>query len=261
MEKTEKELAFLRGIYVEPEWTSKFTELFNESVIVDEYSTITYINAGAGGHAIEIGDKLEQDVEIFPVCENQDLREIAMTKAETLQSGVGFSTELPIGRSDLVIADATFVPHYELDESLSEARDSASRKLVFFLPTSGSFGEIFSYLWEVLFEQDLLEKAGGVEDLIAGLITVNRAEAAAMALDLRKVESVTKNEFLEYASGKEFLESPLVRYFLMPGWLEFLDEDQRERVAEGLAAKIDEDRKEMSFRFSVKATVVSGEAD
>jgi hypothetical protein len=260
MDLTEKELAFLRGIYVEPEWTSKFTELINESVVVDGFSTITYINAGAGGHAIEIADKLGEDVEVFPVSENRELREIARTKVETVGSRVDFSTEPPMGRSELVIADASFVQPSELEEFLSNARKSASRKLVFFLPTSGSFGEVFSYLWEVLLELDLLDKSGGVEDLISGLTTVNRAESAAMALDLKKVASFTKNEFLEYASGKEFLESPLVRYFLMPGWLEFLEEDQRERVVDGLAAKIDEDRKEMTFRIAVKATVVSGEA-
>ena len=33
-----------------------------------------------------------------------------------------------------------------------------------------------------------------------------------------------------------------------------------ELVAERLAQKIDEDRKDMTFRFSVKATVVTGDA-
>lgn len=258
MDKTEKELSFLRGIYVEPEWTKKFTEIFNESVVVKKVSTITYLNAGAGGHAIEISDKLGDAVEIFSVCENPDLREIAMTKAETVQSGVDFSTEVPMGRSELVIADASLVPPYELEEFLADARESASGKLVFFLPTSGSFGEIFSYLWEVLLELDLPEEAQGVERLITELTTVQQAEAAAKSLDLTKVKSVTKTEAFEYASGKEFLDSPLVRYFLMPSWLEFLDDYQWERVEKRLAAKIDEDRKEMAFRFSVKATVVTG---
>lgn len=259
MHKTEKELAFLRGIYVEPEWTSKFTDLFNEGIVVEGYSTITYLNAGAGGHAIEIGDKLGGDVEVFPVCENPDLAEIAKAKAETVRSGVDFSTERPMARSELVIADASLLRSEDLDAFLAGAMECVSTKLVFFVPTAGSFGEVFSFLWEVLLELGLQEKAGAVESLISGLRTVSEAEAAAMRLRLNRVESITKNEYFEYETGRDFLESPLVRFFLLPTWLDFLDEDQRERVVEALAAKIDEDRNEMSFRFAVKATVVSGE--
>ena len=259
MQKTEKELAFLRGIYVEPEWTSKFSEVFNEGIVVEDYSTITYLNAGAGGHAIEIGDKLGEDVEVFPVCENFELREIAKAKAETVGSGVDFSTERPMARSEMVIADTSLLRSDDLDAFLADAMECASARLVFFVPTAGSFGEVFSYLWEVLLELEMPEQAGAVERLISGLRTVSDAEAAAMALGLRRVESMTKNEYFEFETGRDFLDSPLIRFFLLPTWLEFLEEDQRERVEEALAAKIDDDRNEMSFRFAVKATVISGE--
>lgn len=259
MNKTEKELAFLRGIYVEPEYTSKFTELFNEGVVVKGYSTITYINAGAGGHAIEIRDKLGEDVEVFPVCEDAELREIAQKKAETVGSGVDFSTAAPMARSEMVIADASLLAPSSVEAFLAEAAERTSGKFVFFLPTSGSFGEVFSYLWEVLLELGLEEKGPAVEDLITGIATVRQAEEAALGLRLTKVDSITKSEALEYESGESFLESPLVRYFLAPNWLGFLDEDERGRVMERLALKIDEDRNDMNFRFAVKATVVSGE--
>ncbi|MCO6510069.1 MAG: hypothetical protein J5I65_04680 [Aridibacter famidurans] len=258
MDKTEKELAFLRGIYVEPEYTSKFTELFNEGVVVEGYSTITYINAGAGGHAIEIRDKLGEDVEVFPVCEDAELREIARQKSETVQSGVDFSTAAPMARSEMVIADASLLAPWALDAFLAEAVEQTAGKFVFFLPTSGSFGEVFSYLWEVLLEEGLDDKCPEVEGLITGIKTVSQAEEAARALELRKVESLTKSEILEYESGESFIDSPLVRYFLLPNWLGFLEDDERRRVMKSLASKIDEDRDDMSFRFAVKATVVSG---
>ncbi|QQS43062.1 MAG: hypothetical protein IPM63_09085 [Acidobacteriota bacterium] len=259
MDKTEKELAFLRGIYVEPEFTSKFTELFNEGVVVEGYSTITYINAGAGGHAIEICEKLGEDVDLFPVCEDAELREIARQKSETLQSRVDFSTAAPMARSEMVIADASLLAPHALHAFLAEAAERSLGKFVFFLPTSGSFGEVFSYLWEVLLDVGLGDKGAAVEDLITGITTVSQAEEAATGLGLTKVESITKNEALEYESGESFIDSPLVRYFLVPNWLGFLDEEERGRVLERLAAKIDEERDDMSFRFAVKATVVSGE--
>lgn len=259
MDKTDKELAFLRGIYVEPEFTSKFTELFNEGVVVEGYSTITYVNAGAGGHAIEIGDKLGEDVEVFPVCEDAELREIAQKKSETVQSGVDFSTDYPMARSELVIADASLLAPSSVDAFLSEAVERSSAKFVFFLPTSGSFGEVFSYLWEVFLELGMEDKGAAVEELITGIKTVSQAEETALGLQLTKVESITKNEILEFESGEMFVDSPLVRHFLAPNWLDFLDESERKDVLKTLAEKIDEDRDDMTFRFAVKATVVSGE--
>ena len=118
---------------------------------------------------------------------------------------------------------------------------------------------MYSFLWEVLLDLGLMDKTPAVEDLIAGAASIDRVEAAAKALELKKVKSFTKNETLDFESGQEFLDSPLVKHFLMPDWLEFLDVEDRERVAERLAEKIDEDRNDMTFRFSVKATVVSGE--
>lgn len=258
MSKTEKELAFLRGIYVEPEWTAKFTELFNEGVVVEGFSTITYLNAGAGGHAIEMGDKLGKDVDIFPVCENAELREIAASKAETVKSDIEFATELPMARSELVVADASLVAASDIDEFLRSAAECASGKFVFFLPTAGSFGEVFSYLWEVLLELGLEEKAPEVESLISGLRTVSQAEEAALALNLTKVESISKNDVLEFEDGAKFLESPLVRHFLLPKWLGFLEKDDKDRVMRSIAAKIDEEGGGMTFRMAVKATVISG---
>lgn len=259
MEKTEKELAFLRGIYVEPEFTSKFTELFNEGVVVDGVSTITYLNAGAGGHAIEIGDKLGEDVEVFPVCEDAELVEIAKSKAESVKSDVDFSTKVPMAQSDLVIADASLTATNDIQEFLSRCADCSSGRLAFFLPTAGSFGEVFSYLWEVLSNSDDPAVSSAVESLISGLRTVSQAEEIALGLDLTKVQSLTKNEVLEFEDGTAFVESPLVKYFLLPRWLGSVPEESRAEVVQALARKIDEESDGMTFRFALKATVIWGE--
>ena len=259
MDKTEKELAFLRGIYVEPEWTSKFTELFNESVVVDGVSTITYLNAGAGGHAIAISDKLGDDVDVFPVCENAELREIAVSKAESVKCSIDFSTEPPLSPSEMAIADASLVDTADLDLFLERAVESTSGRFAFFVPTAGSFGEVFSYLWEVLLEDGVAEECGAVEDLISGLRTVSQSEEKALELRLNKVESVTKSEVMEFEDGTAFINSPLVKYFLLPAWLSGLSEERREEVSTALARKIDEESGGMTFRFALKATVVWGE--
>ncbi|REJ75682.1 MAG: hypothetical protein DWQ47_09450 [Acidobacteria bacterium] len=259
MTKTEKELAFLRGIYVEPEYTAKFTELFNENVVVDGVSTITYVNAGAGGHAIEIGDKLGEGVDVFPVCEDAELREIAQQKSESVKSGVDFSTEAPLARSEMAIADASLITPRLVDDFLESAAKCSSGRFAFFLPTAGSFGEVFSILWEVLLDEGLENKGEAVENLITEIKTVSQAEEAALALGLTKVQSISKPEMLEFENGESFVDSPLVRYFFLPEWLSFLDDEETERVLKGLAEKIDDDRNEITFRTSVKATVIWGE--
>jgi len=65
-------------------------------------------------------------------------------------------------------------------------------------------------------------------------------------------------EEFDYDSGEEFLNSPLISDFLMPGWLESLEEEARERVADEVARLINEERHEAEFALSVKATLIVG---
>lgn len=258
MIKTDKELAFLRGLTVEPEWTQKFTEIFDETVKIKDIKTLTYINAGAGNHAIGLQEKLGNDVEVFPVCETEELRIIANAKAEAVKSNINFSTEFPLAESDFVVADASFVKSSELQDFLTNAVSSSNNEIVFFLPTAGSFGEVFSYLWEVLLELDLLGKIGIVEHLIMDLPTVSKVEEILKNLGVKKIKTITKTEFFDFETGEAFIESPLVQFFLMPEWLGFLNKQDKEKVIKKLVEKIDEDCQGMTFRFSVKATVMGG---
>ena len=78
---------------------------------------------------------------------------------------------------------------------------------------------------------------------------------------IKKPQTITKNELFDFESGKEFVESTLVEDFLMPVWLDFLSETEKEQVKERLIQLIDEDRDEISFLFSVKMTLVSGKVN
>ena len=55
------------------------------------------------------------------------------------------------------------------------------------------------------------------------------------------------------------MASPLVADFLMPVWLESLDEEERDRAMKQLAQLIDAEDADITFRFSVKATLLTGE--
>ena len=75
------------------------------------------------------------------------------------------------------------------------------------------------------------------------------------------VNTETAIEAFEFDDGAEFIASPLVSDFLMPVWLSPLNESERERVLSRLAQNIDSEDGKLSFRFTVKATLLSGEKD
>jgi hypothetical protein len=73
------------------------------------------------------------------------------------------------------------------------------------------------------------------------------------------IKTETAKEVFEYENGAEFVSSPLIADFLLPAWLEMLDEKEKERVSEKLAQLIDAEDGNLSFRFTVKVTLLTGE--
>jgi hypothetical protein len=111
----------------------------------------------------------------------------------------------------------------------------------------------------VLFNEDLGEHGTAVEKIIAEIPTITLVKQMATASGLVNIKTHTANEIFEFDNGKAFVESPLVANFLMPAWLETLGEQENERVTKKLAELVDNEDGTMSFRFSVKATLITGE--
>lgn len=259
MDKTQKELAFLRDLYVATDWTERFTDIFDENFKFDKERSVLYVNAGTGNHALALSEKLDEDSHLDAFNEDEELNLIAKAKADIVKADVHFSSFFPDDTFDTVLADASFVEPKNLRAFLAEIVDLSAGQVAFFLPTAGSYGEIFSFLWETLFDLDLLEKGTEVERLISELPTVTSVKEMVKTLGLTRLEIVTKNEIFEFENGTEFVNSPLLENFLFPVWLEFLNPEDRRRVREKLAQEIDADDGTLSFRFSVKATLVIGE--
>ena len=259
MSKTQKELAFLRDLYIANDWTLRFAELFDKNFKFSDEKTILYVNAGTGNHALELREKLPIDAELNAFSDDEELNIIAQAKADALHTKVDFSGEFPNEKFDAVIADASFVRSSELEEFLDEIIDVSNKQVVFFLPTAGSFGEIFSVLWETLFDLNLLEKGTEIERLIAEIPTIEKVKEMAKNLGLDKIEAVTNTELFEFENGAEFVNAPLIADFLLPVWLEFLGEQEQEQVPDRLAQIIADDGGTLSFLFSVKATLIVGE--
>ena len=179
MSKTQKELAFLRDLYIANDWTLRFAEIFDKNFKFSDEKTVLYVNAGTGNHALELREKLAIDCELNAFSDDEELNIIAQAKADALHTKVDFSGDFPNEKFDAVIADASFVRRSELEEFLDEIIDLSNKQVIFFLPTAGSFGEIFSFLWEALFDLDLLEKSAEIERLIAEIPTVEKVKEIA----------------------------------------------------------------------------------
>jgi len=258
MSKTQKELAFLREFAIESDWTERFTEYFDTKFEFEKPDTLLYVNAGAGGHAIALSEKLPENAVIYAITDNDDLKNIAQAKADAVKADVQFGTNYTIDKSDVVIGDGSFVRPREIKEFIKKLIESSDDEVSFFLPTKGSFGEIFSFLWETLLETGLAEHGAQVERLISEIPTIEEVVDLTKEMGLRKIEHSMQNEVFEYKDGAEFVNSPLVADFLLPIWLDFLNDAEKEKVSKKLAELIDAETGTISYYFSVKNTLVSG---
>lgn len=262
MKKTQKELAFLRDLYVTPEWTTRFTDLAQKHLEFPKKGKILYVNAGTGDYALKLRESLKKNAQLVAAVENAELLKIAEAKAQIVRAEVAFQTAATLTEEnfDAVVADASLVAPADLQQFFTDTVRAARTdgEVSFLLPTTGSFGEIFSYLWEVFFSSNLNDRSAEIENLITELPTISDVETMASNAGLDKIETQTKNEFFEYDTGADFINAPLVREFLMIGWLVFLKDKEKEQVLTKLARLIDTERDGLTFRFSVKATLVNG---
>jgi hypothetical protein len=262
MTKTTRELAFLRDLYIADEWTRRFADLIDKHFPIADEENLLYINAGTGTHCFAIRERVDDKTQIFATCEDDDLLKIAHDKAAALKSDVDFSRITFYDDAfDAVIGDASFVSPGSLGDFLDDAARVArsGANIGVLTVTAGSFGEVFSLLWEVLVNEDLGEHGAAVEAMVTELPTVSDLEDLAGRAGLVNVKTHTANEVFEYDNGQALIESPLFADFLVPGWLKTMSEEEVETVKRSLAELVDAEDGTLSFRFSVKASLVTGE--
>jgi len=265
--KSEKELAFLQELYVATDWGERFAELVDEHVEIPKKGRILYAGAGTGGHAMSLIERAGDDVVMMCVDESEECLELARAKAAVISAEPEFyrsqleSLGFEDDQFDLVIGDVSMIAAERLPEIVSElARVAAPGGTVALaLATSSSFGEFFSIYWEALRSAGLENHGHEVEELISELPTVSEIEALAEREGLDAVASWTRIEEFDYESGEEFLNAPLITDFLFKNWLGSLsDEEDRTRVFKEIERIIDEERHDMDFSLTLKATLVVG---
>lgn len=264
--KTEKELAFLHDLYVAPDWGERFAELVDAHVELPKEGRALYVSAATGSHALALQERAGQKLELLCVDESHECLELARAKATAMNEKAQFQREAPSSLSqaddqfNLVLGNASMTRASDLRTILSElVRVTAQGGTVaFWLPTASSFGEFFSIFWEALLNAELEDHGVDVEHMITELPTASEAKKLAQTEGLDHVQSWTAVEEFDYQSAEQFLNSPLMTDFLLPGWLGSVPEAAKERVIEELANIIDEERHSGAFVLTLKATLVTG---
>lgn len=263
MSKTQKELAFLRELSIDSEWSKRFTDFADKNIkFSGDEKRFLYINVGTGNHAIALREKIAEDVKFSVTAENKYLLNIARDKARAVRADIDFPENRLADKSfDAVLADGSFTSPADLPDLFKESARVAETggKIAVFTISAGSFGEIFSYLWEIFFNVDFGERGAEAEKLVAGLPTVSKLEEIAASAGLKNVKTLISSETFEYKNGAEFVNSGLVADFLLPVWLQSLNEKQKKQVRTELAQLIDAEDGTLNFYFSVKVALVTGE--
>ena len=265
--KSDKELAFLQDLFIAPDWGERFAELIDEHVKLPKEGKALYVAAGTGGHALALQERAGSKLDLLCVDENPECLELARAKATATNEQVGFNSAqfdslgLSDNQFDLVIGNASLVSRQRVRKMFSEMVRVAApgSTIALALPTASSFGEFFSIYWEALHNNGLLDHEPGVEQLITELPTVSRIEQLADDEGLTDVESWTRIEEFDFASGEQFLSAPLVAEFLMRDWLALVPEDRRAGLFSEISRLINEERHEAEFALSVKATLIVGQ--
>jgi ubiquinone/menaquinone biosynthesis C-methylase UbiE len=260
-------MAFLQELYVATDWGERFAELIDEHVQLPKKGRILYVASGTGGHAMALLERAGDDVTLACVDESEECLELARAKAAVISAEPEFyraqleSLQFEEELFDLVIADASLVQPERLPEIISEMVRVCKPEgtVAVALATSSSFGEFFSIYWEALRSAGLDEYAPEVEGLIKELPTVSEIEALAQLEGLESVTTWTTVEEFNYESGEEFLNAPLITDFLLKNWLDMLSEqEERERVIKEIERIVDEERQDMDFLLTLKATLIVG---
>ena len=265
--KSDKELAFLQELYVATDWGERFAALMDEHVELPKKGRALYVGAGTGGHALAVQERAGDHLTFVCIDESEECLELARVKAMAIKADpefrraqvedLGFEDD----QFDLVLGDASLVAPERLPEMISEmVRVAAPGSTVALsVATSSSFAEFYSIYWEALRSAGLEEFGSEVEALIKERPTVSAVEEIGAREGLEKVTSWTSIEEFDYESGEEFLNAPLISDFLLKSWLDSLPNNEtRARVVNEIARIIDEERQDMDFALTVKATLVVG---
>jgi ubiquinone/menaquinone biosynthesis C-methylase UbiE len=266
--KSERELAYRYDLYVVPYWRESFDQMVMKHVEIPRRGSILQVNCGTGGLAIEMATSLGNRGDVLATDTQAERLGLARAKAEVKKlTNIIFLDKSPtdLGMEDylfdLVVGDAALMPPEQIESMVAEMARLAEvdATVALLMLTHGSFGEVFSLLWEALYHCQLEDYTPRVEALINEYHTTSQAREMMQRQGLSHVHSFTEPDELDFASAQELFESPLIEDYFLDHWLEFLpDAATRQRVINQMAEIIDRERQNAYVDISVKASLLVG---
>lgn len=266
--KSEKELAYRYDLYVVPYWRDAFDQMVIEHVQLPERGNILTVNCGTGGLALELAASLGARGDVIATDAYPERLRLARAKAELKKlTNVFFYDRRPtqLGMDDelfsLVVGDAVLMPTEQIEPMLAEMVRLTDRDatVALLMLTHGSFGEIFSLLWEALYHCHLDGYTASLEALINEYLTTTQARQMMTQRGLTHVHHFTERRELDFASAEELFQSPLIEDYFLDHWLQFLpNEATRRHVIETMSQIIERERGQAYVEMSVKASLLIG---
>lgn len=270
--KNSKEQAFLYDLYIVPDWNERFAGLIDEHAKLPIEGRILYVEAGTGGHSLELAERAGDKVDVTATDSDSERINLANAKVQTVKT---VATEfqqaqpeaLPFDDAgfDLVVANLSLISALaperlpEIIAELARVTRNGGGKLALAITTRSSFGEFFSLYWEALASLEDPTPATEVETLINQLPAIDDIERLLADADFTDIQPHTNREDFIFTDAEAFLTSPLTDGFLLDRWLELLpDETSRAQVRANLTKLIDDEREAGSWMMSIKATLITG---
>jgi ubiquinone/menaquinone biosynthesis C-methylase UbiE len=266
--KSDKEIAYRYDLYVVPHWRESLDQMVLQHVEMPRTGSILDVNAGTGGLAIELATSIGNRGEVIATDAQAERLSLARAKAGVKKLNNVFflekdptQLEMEDYKFNLVVGDATLMRSEHIEEMLAEMVRVAEYEAVVALMmlTHGSFGEVFSLLWEALYLCQLSHYAPEIEALINEHQTTIQAHQMMQRQGLGHVHRFTERKELNFDSAQEFFESPLIEDYFLDHWLSFLpDAATRQHVTDKIMELIDRESHESYFEVSVKASLWVG---
>lgn len=252
---------------VERLWSQPLIEAAGEMLPFPSESTVLIAAARCGYLPLYIHEHLPDDSRIIAVENNRDYLDEARARAE--EAGVDRIFFVGQRTTDLSYADGVFkgvmcinglVTSRQVEEAVAELMRVASDggRVAVATPLVSSFPEFYDMLDEALRHHELIHVRDRMQELRESLMSSARLLRIARDSDLLGIEI---NEFewrLEFDTGLDFLQSPMLRSTFFPHWIGIIRSSERELVLRYIADAIDTYWHGQPFDTRIKAAMLTG---
>lgn len=264
----ERELAYRYDLFIASDWAERFDQLVVEHFTYPDEGRFLEVNCGTGNRVLSLVLN-SGTVEVVGTDDHGGRLALARAKAETAQADRYAFIEMnpramtfPSESFDAVVVDCSLSAPDALGDMVSEAVRVARPGAPIAVKTQvrGSLDEFASVYWEALHNTGIDEQIWtALDNLIHERPTYEDAVSMVRSAGVRKPHAHRSRQEWVFASGAEFLDSPLMNDVFLDHWFSVVPAGLQGHVRQEVALAIDNFRADAYFDVSIKALVVTGQ--